>query len=143
MAKMQIIFDGFENLAYKIDAIGNDLQAAVDEALKATSAVVRTELDPAVAVYADGGIKGYATGKMYDTRITDDVITWKGTVAEIGTGFSSANMAGFMHSIFVMYGTPKMDKNPKIYNALKGTKVRKRIAEVQEEVMLKHLNLGE
>lgn len=37
MAKMQILFDGFENLAYAIDEAGKDLHSAVDEALTETA----------------------------------------------------------------------------------------------------------
>jgi hypothetical protein len=41
-----------------------------------------------------------------------------------------------------MYGTPRMAKNPKVYNAIKGTKVKNEIAKKQEEIMKKHLELG-
>ena len=41
-----------------------------------------------------------------------------------------------------MYGTPRMSKDPKVYNAIKGTRTRKAIAKKQEEIMVKHLKLG-
>lgn len=144
MAKMSITFDGFAKLAEDIDAIGGDLHAAVDEALEETQLIVQSNLVTAAQVYSGKGRKGYATGKMYNSIIQDLQIDWKGTVAEVNTGFTGtgANMQGFMHSIFVMYGTPRMAKDAKVYNAIKGTKTRKDIAKAQEEIMVKHLELG-
>lgn len=144
MAKMKIIFDGFEKLAEDIDAIGGDLHEAVDEALEETQFIVQSNLVTAASPYQHGGVKGYAKGTMYSSIIQDVDIVWKGTIAEVNTGFSGTkgSMAGFMHSIYVMYGTPRMAKNAKVYNAIKGTRTRKEIAKKQEEVMQKHLKLG-
>lgn len=145
MAKMQILFDGFENLAYAIDEAGKDLHSAVDEALTETAEIVNASLTPAVAVYGGKGKKGYATGKMYESMIKDVNIEWSGMEASVGVGFSTNNYktyVGFMHSIFVMYGTPRYKKDQKIYNALRGSKVKKEIAAKQQEVMQKHLQLG-
>ena len=146
MAKMSITFDGFAKLAEDIDGIGGDLHSAVDEALTETQTIVQENLNTAASVYdkKGGGRKGYATGKMYNSIIQDVKVDWNGTVAEVKTGFTGegGNFAGFMHSIFVMYGTPRMSKDMKVYNAIKGTKTRKQIAKAQEEIMVKHLELG-
>lgn len=146
MAKMSIIFDGFAKLAEDLDEIGGDLHEAVDEALEETQTIVQQNLVTAAEIYsaANKGKKGYATGKMHNAIIQDLRIDWKGTVAEVKTGFTGegGKYAGFMHSIFVMYGTPKMHKDVKVYNAIKGTKTRKEIARKQEEIMVKHLELG-
>lgn len=140
MARMQILFDGFEDLAAAIDRSGGDLKQAVNEALTKTSEVVQNNLIPAAAIYARKGIKGYATGKMYGSLITGDSVQWNGTVASVRVGFNLNN--GGWHSIFVMYGTPRMAKDTRIYNAIKGTKTKKEIADVQEEIMKKHLDLA-
>lgn len=145
MATMSITFDGFNDLAASIDRVGGDLKPAVNEALEETQKVVQDNLMPAAAIYDRKGLKGYATGKMYSAMITDTRIDWQGNVAEVKVGFSTnggGSKAGFMHSIFVMYGTPRMAKDPKIYNAIKGTKTRKQIAKAQEEIMQKHLKLA-
>ena len=140
MAKMQILFDGFEDLAAAIDRSGGDLEQAVDEALTKTSEVIQNNLIPAASIYARKGIKGYATGKMYGSLITNDSVQWEGTVASINVGFNLNN--GGWHSLFVMYGTPRMAKDTRIYNAIKGTKTKKEIADAQEEVMKKFLDLA-
>ena len=148
MAKMSILFDGFDDLAYAVSTCLGDevLHKAVDEALVDTQKAVKNQLEPAAAVYAKkgGGRKGYATGKMSDSMITDTRITWSGSIAEVNTGFSTnggKTRLGFMHSLFVMYGTPRMSKDPKIFNAIKGSKVKKDIAKVQQEAMGKYINL--
>lgn len=144
MAKMSITFDGFEKLAEDIDEIGGDLHDAVDEALTETQFIVQENLVTAAQVYANKGRKGYATGKMFKSIIQDVRIDWRGLIAEVKTGFTGegGKYAGFMHSIFIMYGTPRMHKDVKVYNAIKGTQTRKQIAEKQEEVMVKHLELA-
>lgn len=141
MAKMKIIFDGFADLAYRIDKAGGDLHAAVDEALTATEKLVQDNLEPAVTPYASKGRKGYATGEMYASRLTEARIDWKGMIAEVDVGFDLLSKGGY-HSIFIMYGTPKIAKDAKIYNAIKGARTKKMIAEKQKEVMLRHLDLG-
>lgn len=145
MAKMQILFNGFEDLAHAVDLVGADLKEAVNEALEETQNIVRNNLIPAAAVYDAKGLKGYATGKMYGSIIKDTNVEWDGYVATVGVGFEARGGdtdAGFMHSIFVMYGTPRMSKDTRVYNAIKGTKTKKAIAAKQLEVMKKHYRLG-
>ena len=141
MAKMKIIFDGFADLAYRIDQMGGDLHTAVDDALTETQKLVQENLVTAAEPYAAKGRKGYATGKMYASILKDARINWKGMVAEVDVGFDLMTKGGY-HSIFIMYGTPKMAKDNAIYNAIKGSKTKRQIAEVQKEVMTKYLNLG-
>ncbi len=144
MAKMSITFSGFDDLATEIDRMGGNLTKAVNDALEDTQKIVKDNLTSAASVYISKGRKGYATGKMYDAIITDTRIDWAGTTAEVNVGFSTnggATKAGFMHSIFIMYGTPRMAKDQKVYNAIKGTKTQKDIAKVQEETLKKYLNL--
>ncbi len=141
MARMSITFKGFEQLAEDIDAIGGDLQKAVDEALTDTTNYVQGQVTMASAPYAHGGLKGYATGKMFSAIKKDSLVKWAGLVAEVSVGFNLFQSGGW-HSIFVMYGTPRMAKNPAVYNAIKGTKTKNEIAKIQEEVMKKHLALG-
>lgn len=141
MARMSIIFDGFKDLAEAIDRKGGDLHAAVDEALTDTQQTIQSNLLSAAAVYSGKGRKGYATGAMYSSIIDNAQVIWKGTIAEVRVGFR-LNQNGGWHSIFVMYGTPKMQKDPQVYNAIKGARVRQEIAERQEQIMEKYLSLG-
>ena len=42
-----------------------------------------------------------------------------------------------------MYGTPRMAKDTKVYNAIKGAKTKNDIAKIQQEIMQKYMQLGE
>lgn len=141
MAKMAILFDGFADLAYRIDAMGGDLHLAVDEALTETQKLVQENVSTAAEPYAKGGRKGYATGAMYNSILDDARIKWNGNVAEVDVGFDLTTKGGY-HSIFMMYGTPRIAKDTKLFNSIKGTRIRNQIAELQKEIMMKHLNLG-
>ena len=139
MARMSITFPGFDDLAAEIDRAGGNLEAAVEDALLQTQEFIQNGLIMAAAPYNAKGLKGYATGKMFGSIIDDRKIYFKGTVAEVRVGFELDT--GF-HSIFIMYGTPRIAKDQKVYNAIRGTKTQKEIWELQESVMRKHLNLG-
>ena len=144
MAKMQILFDGFKDLADAVDRSGADLKEAVDDALTKTGDYISSATSSAASRYAKkgGGMKGYATGAMFKTIIKKDHVKWIGDTAEIGTGFKISQKGGW-HSIFVMYGTPRMSKDTKIYNAIKGRKTKKEIAEIQQKAMQEHIKLGD
>ena len=139
MARMSITFPGFDDLAAEIDRAGGNLEAAVEDALLQTQEFIQNGLTIAAAPYNAKGLKGYATGKMYGSIIDDRKIYIKGNVAEVRVGFELDK--GF-HSIFIMYGTPRIAKDQRVYNAIRGTKTKKDIAELQEEIMRKHLQLG-
>lgn len=140
MAKMQILFDGFADLAADIDRSGADLHEAVDEALTKTGKYIQGQLTSAAAPYAAKGKKGYATGEMYGQILKDSVVQWHGSIAEVNAGFDLSN--GGWHSIFIMYGTPRMAKDQSVYNAIKGSKTKNEIAKIQQEVMKKYVKLG-
>lgn len=141
MARMSIMFDGFQNLAHAIDYHGGDLKAAVNEALTQTGDYVQVQTNKASLPYAHGGLKGYATGEMFNALKKDNPVIWTSpTVAEVSVGFNLSAKGGF-HSIFVMYGTPRMAKDQKLYNAIKGAKTRKEVALIQDEVMQMALDL--
>jgi hypothetical protein len=141
MAKMQILFKGFEDLAAEVDRSDGDLQKAVDEALTETAKYIQGQVTSAAAPYAAKGRKGYATGRMYKSIIEDGLVTWNGHVAEVETGFALNESSGW-HSIFVMYGTPRMAKDTKVYNAIKGAKTKKEIERIQQEIMQKYIKIG-
>jgi len=142
MARMSIEFDGFKELAEQIDKAGGQLEKAVDEALEETFDIVQTETQHASSIYAakGGGQKGYATGAMYRAIKSGEGVQWKGSVAEVGVGFDFGKKGGY-HSIFIMYGTPRMAKDTKVYNAIKGIKTRKRVYEAQQKTMQSYLRI--
>lgn len=142
MAKMNILFDGFADLAAAIDRADGDLQSAVNDALVETQKLIQSNLTSAAAPYAAGGRKGYAKGNMYSTIVGDGAVAWEGHVAHVNVGFMLPENGGW-HSLFVMYGTPRMSKDTAVYNAIRGSATKAQIAKKQQEVMEKHLKLGD
>lgn len=144
MAKMGLTFNGFREMAARIDEIGGDayLHRAVNEALTETQKIIQNNVEQAAAIYArkGGGQKGYATGEMWRAVKRNVQIEWIGSIAVVHVGFD-LNIPGGFHSIFVMYGTPRMQKDTKLYNAIFGAKTKKQIAEKQKEVLAKYIGL--
>ena len=136
MARMSIMFDGFKDLAYMIDQIDSSaLKPAVDKALTETGKLVQEKVNEATLPYAHGGLKGYATGEMFNALKKDNPVIWTSPyVAEVSVGFNLNEPGGF-HSIFVMYGTPRMAKDQKLYNSIKGTRTKHAIALLQEKIL--------
>ena len=149
MAKMSIMFNGFADLAEKIDAMGKDIKPAVEEALTETQKLVQTNLDSAAEQYRspNDGRKGWAKGNLYKAIIKNPRIEWEGNIATVRVGFSrELDRLGFWHSIFVMYGVPfhgKFNhgyaKDTKIYNAIKGTRTKNRIKKLQRDTLERYM----
>lgn len=126
-------FSGFEEMAAKLDELQGDLQRTTEEALIKSKKIVTTKLlevtnkanYPAQGKYAR---RGDPTRASIDT--TEDV-KWQGTTAEIKVGFDFKKSG--LTSIFLMYGTPRMDKVQAIYDAVYGNRVKAEIKRIQKE----------
>lgn len=142
MAKMGITFKGFDDLIYQIDKAGKNADKAAKIALQETQQKIQSNLTTAAAPYASSGRKGYATGAMYSSIIKDARISGVGSVIEVDVGFDLKAKGGW-HSIFIMYGTPRIAKDSAVYNAIKGARTKKEIAEIQEKALRKYLAIGD
>lgn len=140
MARMGILFDGFKELAIAVDRMDpKALKPAVEKALNTTGEYVQEAVNEAAYPYAYKGLKGYATGDMYNALKKDNPVIWKSPfVAEVSVGFNLYEKGGF-HSIFVMYGTPRIAKDQKLYNAIKGTRTQHAIAKIQNDILTEAL----
>lgn len=141
MARMSITFDGFEDLAYRISEMERDLKEPVEKALTETERYVQGNVSKAAAKYTKGGTE-YSTGRMLSAVKKPSGVDWAGSVASVGVGFDiyAAGGGGF-HSIWMMYGTPRIKKDVKLYNAIRGAKTQQEIARLQEEAMSEFLQL--
>lgn len=141
MSKMSIVFDGFTELAEELDKVSKDIKPAVNEVLVETEKLMQNKTSSAAEPYNGDGKKGYGEGDMYKAIIKGNRVTWEGNVASVGTGFDLKAKGGY-HSIFVTYGTPRINKDTKLYNAMRGPRTRKEIADLQEKIMQKYIKLG-
>lgn len=121
-------FEGFDELAAQFEQLGGDLRSATENALKASKQAVTPGIDQAINKHRLTG----DTERSLDKKIR---VEWEGTTASIDIGFHISQ--GGLPSVFLMYGTPRVKKDTKLYNSIYGSKVKKQIAEVQKEVFQK------
>lgn len=130
--KIGLKFDGLEEMIANLEKVEGDLKATTEKALKASKEHVNEQLR-AVTIPANYPAHGkYSKGKTAQSIDTDMSVTWDGTTASIKIGYDM-QVSG-MTTIFLMYGTPKMKKVTKMYNAIYGSKMKKEIGEIQREV---------
>lgn len=132
MAKVKIglELEGFEELIDKLEKLNGDVKEAVSGSLRVASDTVASNLEIAM--------RGHKrTGKTAGSIIKRPDIKWQGTIAEANVGF---RFPEGLPSIFLMYGTPRMNKDQKVYNAVYGVRTRKEIAEKQSQILYGMIN---
>ena len=126
--KIGLQFEGFEELANQFEALGGDLKAATENALKASKQAITPGIQQAIDKHRKTG----DTEKSLDKSMK---VNWEGTTASIDIGFHVRQ--GGLPSIFLMYGTPRVKKDRKLYNSIYGSKVKRQVAEIQKETFQK------
>lgn len=135
--KSKIEFEGFEELIDKLTKLGANVKETSEKALKATHEYVTEKAEEAVQKSNLPAHGKFSTGATEKSLVREPKITWEGTEASVKTGFSISN--GGLASIFMMYGTPRHMKNQKMYNAFFGTKTKKEILQIQEDIFYDEL----
>lgn len=132
MAKIGLQLKGFEDLMEDLDRLGGDLKQVTTEALEKSHAYVTPNIQQAMQ-------KHHRTGRTESTIDTSGKVTWKGDVASVDVGFDISG--GGLASVFLMYGTkvygtPRTKKDTKLYNSIYGSATKKKLAEIQEDIIL-------
>ena len=130
--KISLSFKGFEELAEKLDKAGGDLKKVTEKALITSKKIVEQNLKDTVNDSNFPAHGKYSTGLTEKSIDTSETVEWNGTEATIKVGFDF-KISG-LRTIFLMYGTPRMKKSPKIFNAVYGAKTKKQVAEIQKEI---------
>lgn len=132
--KLTIDFKGFEEYAERLDKLGGDLKSATDEALQKSKEFVDNGLREQMQ-------KHHRTGDTEKSLMLDAKVEWSGSTASVDVGFDIAH--GGLASIFLMYGTPKMQPDKKLYNAIYGSATKRKVREIQEEIFAKAIKRRE
>lgn len=123
-----------------LDKLGGTsaMKKAVTNALVASKEYVNPFIEqsvsssnlPAHGEYSFGGTKR-SIDKSKD-------VEWSAMTGTIKVGFDFSKSG--LKSIFLMYGTPKMNPAKGLKNAIYGTQTKKKIAEIQSEEVNKVIN---
>lgn len=124
--RFAVTFEGFNELMENLDRLGGDLKEITEECLQVPNKIIAPKL------HADMK-KHKRTGKTEQSTVENSRVTWEGTKASVEVGFNLKN--GGIPSIFLMYGTPKMRKDTKLYNDIYSSRVKKAIQEEQEKIL--------
>lgn len=124
-SKFGIQFDGFTELMERLDKLNGDLRNVTEECLIAAHDIVTPKLKADIS-------RHHRTGHTEQQIKSDKKVKWDGMTASIDVGFK---LPEGLASIFLMYGTPRMKKDTKLYNDIYGNAVKKEIAAKQEEIL--------
>lgn len=126
--KLTVDFSNFTEYAEKLDELGGDLKATAEEALQASKDYVTENIER--------DIKSHKRSGRTEASIKDESkVVWEGMTASVDVGFDIAH--GGLASIFLMYGTPKMAKDQKLYDDIYGAATKRKIKQMQEEIFEK------
>lgn len=128
--KLRLEFAGFEEMAERLDKLGGDLKKTTEKALIETHKLLTPKVEEA---FKRHDVK-YSHSTMKSLK-KDPKVEWNGSTAEIGVGFKISE--GGFPSIFIMYGTPRMQPDKKLYNSIYGNK--KKVKELQEGIFAEEI----
>lgn len=134
MARKKLYMDGevfgqYAQQLYKLSSM-EFLKETTEKALMESKAYVTEKLHQDMK-------KHHRTGRAEASIDDDSGVEWKGTLASVKVGFKISE--GGLASIFLMYGTPRMQPDRKLYNDVYGAATRRKIQEIQREVFDKAL----
>lgn len=121
--KTQIEFDGFEEVIRRLSQLEGDVKKVTGEALKKSNRYVRQNIGAAMQ-------KHNRTYETIRSLVSNPEVRWAGTTGSIDVGFDLSS--GGLPSIFLMYGTPRVQKDQALYNAIYGKKTRDKVKKIQE-----------
>lgn len=123
--RLSLEFEGFEQVIQDFERMGGNVKSATEKALKESAKLVTEN--------AKSEIKRHRlTGVTEDSLRENMPVEWQGATAEIKVGFDIKG--GGLPSIFLMYGTPKMTPDTKLYNAFYGNSTKKKVHALQEKI---------
>lgn len=126
--KIGLSFEGLEEMAMKFDELGGDLKSVTTECLEKSHSHVTEKLHKDMK-------RHNRTGRTDKSIVDKAKVEWNGNTGSVDIGFDIHN--GGLASIFLMHGTPRMKKDSRLYADVYGSKTRKEVQELQEEIFKK------
>lgn len=125
MARMKVEFDGFDQVMNRLKKLEGDVKGTTEKALKETHKIVTTKAEQEIRRHK-------RSGRTEESLQRQANVEWNGSVAQVHVGFDIKH--GGLASIFLMYGTPKIPKDQKLYNAFFGRGTIQEIRNAQQDI---------
>lgn len=133
MARMKLEVKGLNELNVRLRKLGVNIRDVAEEALNETHSIVTKKAESEIQ-------KHHLTGETEESLRKTPTVVWVRDLAEVKVGFDIKN--GGLPSIFLMYGTPRMKKDQKLYNAFFGRNTQKEIVEKQTDIFYDAIRKG-
>ena len=143
--KFDLNFDGFLELAERIDELGDGyLKEAVENAMQKSKDYANEQILNALdkSPYSFNKGENYSRGKTKKSleEVSKMPLEWDGNVVR---GYVGVSYHDAPEIIFTAYGTPHMKGDNNLKNAIKVKgKYRKEMDKIQQEEFMKVLNKG-
>ena len=128
--KVYLEFEGLDWYLHKFTKVEANVPKITEKALKKAHKIITKKAEEAI----------YPHNKTYQTEKSlrrEAEVEWEGTLASIKTGFSISE--GGLASIFLMYGTPRMKKDQKLYNAFWSKSTQDEVKKAEKEIFQEEL----
>lgn len=124
-------FDGLTDVIHQLEQLEVDVRQTVTGALQEAGQLVTEQARAAIQPHR-------RTGKTEASLIENPPVEWTGTEASVNVGFDINN--GGMPSIYLMngtkvFGTPRVKKDVKLYNAFYGAETQKKIEQIERDAL--------
>lgn len=123
--KVYLEFEGFDTAIARLNKLGANVKGISEKALKKTHSIITDKAEEAIIPHNE-------THQTEKSLQREAKIEWVGTTASVKTGFSISE--GGLASIFLMYGTPRMKKDQKMYNAFWSKSTQEEVRQAQKEI---------
>lgn len=131
MARNKIGLDMSElaDFAARFEGYEHELKRGIEAALLATKKEINNNLQKDMC-------KHNRTHETTDAIDKSFNVKWEGTEASVKIGF---RFPKGLPSVFLMYGTPKISKDTRLYNDIYGAATRRKAKQLQKEALQKVL----
>ena len=135
MARIKFDYKEFDDLMGTLKSIADSktVKRATEDALKAAFDIVTPKAEEAIKKHVKP-VGKYGTGETLSTLRRTPEYVWVADICECKVGFNIKE--GGLPSIFLMYGTPKVDKDQELYDAFFGNQTKREISAAQEDVLM-------
>lgn len=130
MARMKLEIEGFDHIIRRITELEGNAKKVTEKALRETHSIVTAKAEKAMGnSYLPAG-GDYSKGDTLRSLRRNAEIEWHGDIAQVPVGFDIDHNG--LTSIFLMYGTPRMEPDRELYNAFYGNKTKQEVIQAQE-----------